>query len=137
MQRRDVCKLIDPNKDGSKKMRVSDALAMVGLPSEAVGGPQRSAVSHWLKQWREGKLQHTASSTQIRAVTLAYPEIDEYMQRIVEARVAAVGIVGFGSNSLSLRAKAEERARELVNEGHKEYEKFQASKGTHLCHDGF
>ena len=77
-------------------------------------------VSKWLKKWRWGELQQvSAVSTQLRGVPLQYPLIDEYVLRLVHGRAEAVGSLGFGNNSLTLRAKAEEYAKKLTRVGPK------------------
>ena len=73
--------------------------------------------------------QVSAVSTQLRGVPLQYPLIDEYVLRLVHARAEAVGSLGFGNNSLTLRAKAEEYAKKLTLDGREKYDNFQASRG--------
>ena len=129
-QRVEVCKLIDPNKNGSRKLKVKVALVAAGLKSPDDGGTEASTVSKWLRKWRRGDLQQvSAVSTQLRGVPLQYPLIDEYVLRLVHARAEAVGSLGFGNNSLTLRAKAEEYAKKLTLDGREKYDNFQASRG--------
>ena len=116
-QRVEVCKL---NKNGSRKLKVKVALVAAGLKSPDDGGPEASTVSKWLRKWRRGDLQQvSAVSTQLLGVPLQYPLIDEYVLRLVHARAEAVGSLGFGNNSLTLRAKAEEYAKKLTRVGPK------------------
>ena len=92
--------VFDPNKNGSRKLKVKVALVAAGLKSPDDGGPEASTVSKWLRKWRRGELQQaSAVSTQLRGVPLQYPLIGEYVLQLLHTRAEAVGSLGFGNNS--------------------------------------
>ena len=66
-QRVAVCKLIDPKKNGSRKLKVNVALVAAGLKASDDRGPRANAVSNWLQKWRrEDRQEVSAVSPQLR-----------------------------------------------------------------------
>ncbi|EDQ91189.1 uncharacterized protein MONBRDRAFT_6208 [Monosiga brevicollis MX1] len=116
-----VCKMIDPQRNGSRVCKVSDALNACGITASP------AAVSHWLRGWRHGDLVEANGSLH-RSNPLQFPELDEHMRKYVEDHMIAASL-GFGQNWRSLKEEAAAFAKARCERGDEKYANFQNSHG--------